>query len=289
MVRRKTLDALIGLVVTWATLFSVPFFIPQVGWPLDIEIGVVTTIVMLILSVIYFRSRDEDSEQAKQSTSIQVEDKLPETASTSISKNEPTLEVEVYTHFIEYPINEHTPNRRRFYFKVGNSGEVSAVNCRAVLELPESLFIPPEFGPDYVSRLPTYERTELELQRTKELDWFPLLSTDRAYERPQRERTSIGKSVDIPHHRAAYFLAGTIVIRKTSADGTEAGFSVEVAIPPVDWRKEIHEGVPSWWIGGRGSKTLDFGVTFSCEGQSKTVLYRVEGKDYYSIVIRPLE
>ncbi len=61
MVRRKTLDASIGLVVAWVALFSVPFFIPQIGWPLDIEIGVVTTIVMLVFSVIYFRSRDEEA------------------------------------------------------------------------------------------------------------------------------------------------------------------------------------------------------------------------------------
>lgn len=60
MVKRKTLDRIVELAVAWTALFLVPFFIPQIGWPLNIEIGVLTTIAMLIFAVIYFRSRDDD-------------------------------------------------------------------------------------------------------------------------------------------------------------------------------------------------------------------------------------
>jgi hypothetical protein len=39
MAHRKTLDAVLTIAVAWAVLFGVPFLIPQIAWPLNLEIG----------------------------------------------------------------------------------------------------------------------------------------------------------------------------------------------------------------------------------------------------------
>jgi hypothetical protein len=68
MVHRQTLDAGLAIVVGWAVLFTVPFFIPQVAWPWNLRIGIIVTAASAIFSVVYFCLSGE-----------QVEVKSPET------------------------------------------------------------------------------------------------------------------------------------------------------------------------------------------------------------------
>jgi len=53
MAHRKTLDAILGIVVAWGVLFGVPFFVPQIA-AFAIQIGIFTTAILAIFSVIYF-------------------------------------------------------------------------------------------------------------------------------------------------------------------------------------------------------------------------------------------
>jgi hypothetical protein len=61
MVHRKTLDAFLAIVVAWAVLFTVPFFIPQIAWPLNLQIGIVVTAALAIFSVFYFYPSGEET------------------------------------------------------------------------------------------------------------------------------------------------------------------------------------------------------------------------------------
>lgn len=54
MVHRQTLKEALEIVATWAVLFTVPFFIPQIAWPWNVRIGIVVTAACSIFSVVYF-------------------------------------------------------------------------------------------------------------------------------------------------------------------------------------------------------------------------------------------
>jgi hypothetical protein len=75
MAHRKTLDAILTIVVAWAVVFGVPFFVPQIAqWAL--QIGIVTTVALFVFAVAYFYPARE----AVQETSLsQVEVKPPDT------------------------------------------------------------------------------------------------------------------------------------------------------------------------------------------------------------------
>jgi hypothetical protein len=72
MAHRKTLDAVLAIVVAWGVLFGVPFFVPQIA-PFALQIGIITTVILAIFSVIYFYPTGEET------SPTQVEVKLRET------------------------------------------------------------------------------------------------------------------------------------------------------------------------------------------------------------------
>jgi len=65
MAHRKTLDAILGIVVAWGVLFGVPFFVPQIA-ACAIQIGIFTTAILAILSVFYFYPAKEAVEADRQ-------------------------------------------------------------------------------------------------------------------------------------------------------------------------------------------------------------------------------
>ena len=73
MAHRKTLETILEIVVAWAVLFTVAFFIPQITWPWNLRIGIIVTAALAIFSVVYFCLSGEEA------SSTQVEVKLPET------------------------------------------------------------------------------------------------------------------------------------------------------------------------------------------------------------------
>lgn len=98
MVHRKTLDAVLTIAVAWAVLFTVPFFIPQIAWPMNFEIGFFTTVVLVIFSVIYFYpSRETDDET---SPIAQVELKRREFSEHDVG---PPIPIEAVASFLEMP------------------------------------------------------------------------------------------------------------------------------------------------------------------------------------------
>lgn len=54
MTHRRTLDAILTIVVGWAVLFTVPFFITQIAWPWNLRVGIVVTAAVAVFSVFYF-------------------------------------------------------------------------------------------------------------------------------------------------------------------------------------------------------------------------------------------
>jgi len=72
MAHRKTLDAVLTIVVAWAVLFTVPFFVPQVAWPLNLEIGFVTTVVLVVFSMIYFYPSRETVDETRPIAQVEL-------------------------------------------------------------------------------------------------------------------------------------------------------------------------------------------------------------------------
>lgn len=79
MVHRQTLDAVLAIVVAWAVLFTVPFFIPQIAWPLNLRIGIIVTAALAIFSVIYFYlTREAFQEAGLIQVGVKVSEPRPE-------------------------------------------------------------------------------------------------------------------------------------------------------------------------------------------------------------------
>jgi len=80
MVHRQTLDAVLAIVVAWAVLFTVPFFIPQIVWPLNLQIGIIVTATLAIFSVVYFYlTREAAQEVGPIQVGVKVSEAKPET------------------------------------------------------------------------------------------------------------------------------------------------------------------------------------------------------------------
>ncbi len=62
MVHRKTLNTILEIVVAWSVLFTAPFFIPQIPWPCNLRIGILTTAGLAIFTVVYFYLATEADE-----------------------------------------------------------------------------------------------------------------------------------------------------------------------------------------------------------------------------------
>lgn len=110
MAHHKTLDAILTIVVAWAVLFGVPFFVPQiVQWAL--QIGIVTTVVLFVFAVVYFYPTKE----AVQETSLnQVEVKLPDTMEQERIALEKKLSVYSPIHTMIVAVGTASPREASF-------------------------------------------------------------------------------------------------------------------------------------------------------------------------------
>ena len=54
MIRRKTLKEVIEMLGIWGVLVTVPFLIPEIKFPLNVQLGILTTAGMAIAAIVYF-------------------------------------------------------------------------------------------------------------------------------------------------------------------------------------------------------------------------------------------
>ena len=133
LLERKTITVIVEFAVAWAVLFGLPFAIPALIWPINLEVSIGVTSIILILAVLYFGS---DNKIAK--TLLQ-------------EKSNPTLDVETTEAGTKISVTVQLPTAR---WGESNSVKVEVEQSNTVSDLVSKAMkqsgIPPDMGPLYV-------------------------------------------------------------------------------------------------------------------------------------------